>query len=424
MRVQEFTKPLVTQLLTESAVVEAEGKNTHLEHLEDNIFNKGYDGAKEAINYLYSLHEMLDGSTNSPVSMTTKWDGAPAIVAGKDPETGKFFVGTKGVFAQKPKINFTEKDIEANHEGVGLQDKLKLALMTLKKLKWNTVAQGDFLFAKDTLSMEDIDGENYLTFTPNTLTYAVPSQTQLASDIVKSDIGIVWHTEYVGGPTLADTTAKFGFDSSVLGKASGVWHRDAIIKDLSGTVTFTAGESADIMQAISIANDYLKSIDGETFAWLQQGTDLIGKNFLLQLKAHVNNAIRAGGFEQDPNKFAQDFIQKYVDFMTKEIDKVKTQKTIDKKTDLMVKGVAFIRQHLQGIISVYDLYLKIVEAKVKIVRKLEQIRVMDTFVQSDGGFEVTGEEGFVAVDRMGNALKIVDRLEFSRLNFDTGKPAT
>ena len=421
MRVQEFTKPLVTRLLTESAVVEAEGKNTHLEHLEDNIFNKGYDGAKEAVNYLYSLHEMLDGSTNSPVSMTTKWDGAPAIIAGRDPKSGKFFVGTKGVFAQKPKINFTDKDIEANHPGEGLQDKLKLALMTLKKLKWNTVAQGDFLFAKDTLSMDEIDGENYLTFTPNTLTYAVPSQTQLASDIVKSDIGIVWHTEYVGGPTLADTTAKFGFDSSVLGQASGVWHRDAIIKDLSGTVTFTAGESADIMQAITIANDYLKSVDSETFSWLGKGTDLVGKSFLEQLKAHVNNQVRAGQFDE-PTKFAQGFIQKYIDYMNKEIDKVKQQKTIDAKTQIMVKGVAFIRDHIESIVSVYDLYLKVIEAKVKIVKKLEQIRVMDTFEETPDGYEVTGEEGFVAVDRMGNALKLVDRLEFSRINFGTGKP--
>ena len=395
----------------------------HLEHLEDEMLNYGSAGCAASVSFLKELKNML-GHQESAGFMQTKWDGAPAIIAGRDPKSGKFFVGTKGVFAQKPKINFTDKDIEANHPGEGLQDKLKLALMTLKKLKWNTVAQGDFLFAKDTLSMDEIDGENYLTFTPNTLTYAVPSQTQLASDIVKSDIGIVWHTEYVGGPTLADTKAKFGFDSSVLGTAPGVWHRDAIIKDLSGTVTFTAEESADIMQAISIANDYLKSVDGETFAWLQQGTDLIGKDFLQQLKAHVNNAIRAGAFEQDPNKFAQDFIQKYVDFMTKEIDKVKQQKTKDRKTDLMVKGVAFIRQHLQGIISVYDLYLKIIEAKVKIVKKLEQIKVMDTFVQSDNGFEVTGEEGFVAVDRMGNALKIVDRLEFSRLNFDTGKPVT
>ena len=423
MRFQEFTKPLVTSILTESAIAEAEGKNTHLEHLEDNIFNKGYDGAKEAINYLYSLHEMLDGSTNSPVSMTTKWDGAPAIVAGKDPASGNFFVGTKSVFTRNPKINFTVADIKANHPAEGLQDKLILALNTLKRLKWTTVAQGDFLFAKDTLSEQEIDGENYLTFAPNTLTYAVPSQSKLASDIVKSEIGIVWHTEYVGGPTLADTTAKFGFDSSVLGEAPGVWHRDAIIKDLSGTVTFTAGESADIMQAISIADQYLKSVDGETFAWLGKGTDLIGKNFLQQLKAHANNQVKQGSFDE-PTKFAQGFVQKYIDFMTKEIDKVKTQKTIDAKTEMMVNGVKFIKDHVPSIISVYDLYLKTIEAKIKIVKKLEQIRVMNTFVPTDDGYAVTGEEGFVAVDRMGNALKLVDRLEFSRLNFGSGKPTT
>ena len=422
MRLKEFTKPLITSILTESVVAEAEGKNTHLEHLEDNIFNKGYDGAKEAINYLYSLHEMLDGSTNSPVSMTTKWDGAPAIVAGKDPSTGKFFVGTKGVFTRKPKINFTVADIKANHPAEGLQDKLILALNTLKRLKWTTIAQGDFLFAKDTISTQSIDGESYLTFAPNTLTYAVPSESELAKTISQSEIGIVWHTEYVGGPTLADTTAKFGFDSSVLGQAPGVWHRDAIIKDLSGTVTFTAGESADIMQAISVADQYLKTVDGETFAWLGQGTDLIGKNFLQQLKAHANNQVRQGSFDE-PTKFAQGFVQKYIDFMTKEIDKVKTQATIDRKQEAMVSGVKFIREHLKSIVSVYDLYLKVIEAKIKIVKKLEQIRVMNTFVQTDKGFEVTGEEGFVAVDRMGNALKLVDRLEFSRLNFGSGKPA-
>ena len=108
--------------------------------------------------------------------------------------------------------------------------------------------------------------------------------------------------------------------------------------------------------------------------------------------------------------------------MNKEIDKVKQQKTIDAKTQTMVKGVAFIRDHIESIVSVYDLYLKVIEAKVKIVKKLEQIRVMDTFEETPDGYEVTGEEGFVAVDRMGNALKLVDRLEFSRINFGTGKP--
>ena len=57
-----------------------------------------------------------------------------------------------------------------------------------------------------------------------------------------------------------------------------------------------------------------------------------------------------------------------------------------------------------------------------LVRKLENIRQIPTFKQTDSGYEVTGEEGFVAVDRIGNALKLVDRLEFSRLNFGTGAP--
>ena len=416
MRFIELSKPLVTQI-----ILEAENKNTHLEHLEDNIFNKGFQGAKEAVDYLYSLHEMLEGNSKSPISMTTKWDGAPAIIAGKDPETGKFFVGTKGVFAKKPKINFTDKDIEENHPAEGLQDKLKTALKYLRNLNWNTVAQGDMLYSKSDLKTETIDGEEVLVFKPNTIVYAVPTNSDLAKQIASSEMGIVWHTEYTGGPTLADTQAKFGFNSSELGTSSSVWHRDAIIKDFSGTVTFTQEESQDIMNAITEANSYLENTDAETFAWLEKGNDLIGKDFLQQLKAHVNNNIRAGAFDE-PTKFAQGFVQKYIDFMQKKIDGYKTQAKQDEMTDKLVQGVRFIKEHVPQIVAVYDLYLKLIEAKVKIVKKLETIRQLPTFKETENGYEVTGEEGFVAVDRMGNALKLVDRLEFSRLNFGTGVP--
>ena len=405
----------ISSSFVKEIILEAENKNTHLEHLEDNIFNKGYTGAKEAINYLYSLHEMLEGNSESPVSMTTKWDGAPAIIAGRDPETGKFFVGTKGVFAQKPKINFTEKDIDINHPGEGLQQKLKLALKTLSTLNWNTVAQGDMLFSKEDLQKTNIDGDEVIIFKPNTIVYAVPSDSDLAKQVTSADIGIVWHTEYVGGPTLADTRAKFGFDSKVLGQSSKVWHRDALIKDFSGVVTLTNNESEEVMGAIKEADAYLKTIDSATFSWLEQGNDVIGKDFLQQLKAHVNNNIRAGAFDE-PTKFAQGFVQKYITFMQKKIDGYKTQAKQDEMNDKLVQGVKFIKEHVPSIVSVYDLYLKIIHSKVLIVRQLP------TFKETENGYEVTGEEGFVAVDRMGNALKLVDRLEFSRLNFGTGMP--
>jgi hypothetical protein len=421
MRFVEISKPLVTQLISESVFESKEGKNVHLEHLEDNIFNKGFAGAKEAINYLYSLHEMLEGHSKAPVSMTTKWDGAPAIVAGRDPQSGKFFVGTKGVFAQNPKLNFTVADIKQNHPAEGLQDKLIAALKNLSKLNWNTVAQGDMLYTRDDLKTATIDGEEYVIFTPNTITYAVPADSELAKQMLAADIGIVFHTEYVGGPTLADTTAKFGFDSGSLGKTPSVWYRDATIKDLSGTVTLTKAESTDIMSAISEADKYLKGIDTETFAWLERGTDIIGKDFIQQLKAHVNNQVRQGQFDE-PTKFAQGFVQKYINFMQKEIDKVKTQATKDKKTEIMVQGVKFIKEHVPQIVAVYDLYLKIIEAKVKLLSKLSTISQIPTFIETENGYQVTGEEGFVAVDRLGNALKLVDRLEFSRLNFGSGRP--
>ena len=416
MKFAEISESFVRQI-----ILEAENKNTHLEHLEDNIFNRGFQGAKEAVDYLYSLHDMLEGNSKSPISMTTKWDGAPAIIAGKDPETGKFFVGTKGVFAKKPKINFTDKDIEENHPAEGLQDKLKTALKYLRNLNWNTVAQGDMLFTKDDLQTTSINGEDVLVFKPNTIVYAVPTDSDLAKQIQSAEIGIVWHTEYTGGPTLADTQAKFGFNSSQLGTASSVWHRDAIIQDLSGTITMTKEESSDVLNAISMANNYLKSIDANTFKWLEQGNDLIGKEFLQQLKAHVNNNIRAGAFDE-PTKFAQGFVQKYIDYMQKKIDGYKTQAKQDEMTDKLVQGVKFIKQNVPQIVAVYDLYLKIIEAKIRIVKKLETIRQMPTFKETEKGYEVTGEEGFVAVDRMGNALKLVDRLEFSRLNFGTGRP--
>ena len=431
MKFLEISKPLVTTILTES-LLEADGKNTHLEHLEDNIFNKGHEGAKEAVDYLYSLHQMLEGNTKTPVSMTTKWDGAPAIVAGKDPQTGKFFVGTKGVFAQNPKMNFTNSDIEKYHadqgekDASGLRKKLKLALKYLSRLNWNTVAQGDMLFAgPEDIKEEVIDGEQYIVFKPNTIVYAIPKDSDLAKEILSAGFGIVWHTEYVGGPTLADTQAKFGFDASVLGNGAnaGVWQRDATIKDLSGTVTLSDAEGHKMLSAIQEADNYLKSIDANTFSWLQKGTDLVGKTFLEQLKAHANNQVRQGHFDE-PTKFAQDFITKFVNYWTKEIDKVKQQKTIDAKTQTMVQGVKFIKENLQSIIAVYDLYLKLIEAKIIIVRKLEQIRQMPTFKQTEKGYEITGEEGFVAVDRLGNALKLVDRLEFSKLNFGSGKPGS
>ena len=123
---------------------QTQDKNTHLEHLEDDIINRGAKGGENAINFLKSVRNMLAGSSGG-VNMTVKWDGAPAIICGVNPENGKFFVGTKSVFNKTPKINYTSADIARNHPG-GVGSKLQVALRELKKLGIRGILQGDCLF--------------------------------------------------------------------------------------------------------------------------------------------------------------------------------------------------------------------------------------------------------------------------------------
>ena len=68
--------------------------------------------------------------------------------------------------------------------------------------------------------------------------------------------------------------------------------------------------------------------------------------------------------------------------------------------------------------NMFTMYNHIVDAKHLIVKKLNKVGGLRTLLKTSKGYEVTGQEGFVAIDRYGkNALKLVDRLEFSKANF-------
>ena len=151
-----------------------EAKNLHLEHLEDEVLNNGVGGTRAAINFLQSLRDMLAGNAKSSVNVTVKWDGAPAIFAGINPENDQFFVGTKGVFNKNAKINYSHEDIDRNHPSGGLNQKLKVALTELSKLGIKEVLQGDMLFTQEDLETKTIEGKRYVVFQPNTIVYAVP----------------------------------------------------------------------------------------------------------------------------------------------------------------------------------------------------------------------------------------------------------
>jgi hypothetical protein len=128
-------------ILTEATV--------RLSHAEDLILSSGYEGAKTTLNYLEGVAGMLAGDSETQVNITTKWDGAPAIYAGKHPENGKFFVGTASVMSKaNPKIMYTNKDVDEHYSEVpGLAEKLKAALKYLPKLGIKGIIKGDIMFS-------------------------------------------------------------------------------------------------------------------------------------------------------------------------------------------------------------------------------------------------------------------------------------
>ena len=111
-----------------------EFKRTHLEHIEDIVITDGYEGGKAVLEYFRGLLLTLKGSSSEAMSVSVKWDGAPAVVCGTNPDNGRFFVGTKSVFAKNAKINYTKSNIAKNHGTDELGQKLLKCLVHLKKL--------------------------------------------------------------------------------------------------------------------------------------------------------------------------------------------------------------------------------------------------------------------------------------------------
>lgn len=381
-----------------------------MEHIEDAVFNEGTKGIKDAVNFLKSVTDMLRGNSKSGVNVTVKWDGAPAIFCGTNPENGKFFVGTKGVFNKTPKINYTHDDIRENHQG-GLADKLHVALNHLPKLGIKGVIQGDMMFANEDLSTENINGESHITFTPNTITYAIPSDSDLGKKIAKSRMGIVFHTKYTG-KTMSEMKASFGVDISKFNKTSSVWYEDAYLKDVSGSATMTKAETTKLDKII-------KQIDVVAKKYGRFANEFIkNKTLIAEIKIYINANVREGVSKGDIKGFVA-----YMDAkMQAQINKLKSEGGKKRKQQQKDKLLKMLSTYGSRIEQVFLLHSLISQAKLIIVRKLEKVKSMGTFIKKGDGFDVTAPEGYVAIDRYGTkALKLVDRLEFSRQNFTAAK---
>ena len=401
------------EMLTESKA----GKNLHLEHLEDEILNFGVDGGRAALNFLRSLRDMLSGDARSSVNMTVKWDGAPAIFAGVEPETGDFFVAKKSVFNVNPKLYKTTAEIDDDLSGA-LNSKFKVALKEFSKLGIEGVLQGDLMYTDD-LEPQAIDGVKYITFQPNTIVYAVPVNSDFGKTILRSKVGIVWHTTYTGNK-LQDMKASFGANISKLNKTPSVWMDDATYKDVSGKATFTSQETADITSILSDVGRTFNKINGPKLrAFLKLQDSMTGVLAGASLKTYNNSKVRAGEKITNPSSHAKGYEKWVFDSIQKQIDKVKSDKGKQKYTNIQKEYVREVKKHTANLFQVITFQNLLVDAKMQIVKKLNSVKgLTDTFIRTPNGYKVTNPEGYVAIDRVsGGAVKLVDRMEFSFNNF-------
>jgi len=391
---------------------QTQDKNTHLEHLEDDIINRGAVGGENAVNFLKAVRNMLAGSDKG-TNMTVKWDGAPAIICGVNPENGKFFVGTKSVFNKTPKINYTVSDINKNHGGV-VADKLKVCLAQLSRLNIKGILQGDLLFTND-LKAITIDGEKMISFTPNTITYAVPVNSGIGKQIARAKMGIVFHTQY-NGKSMDNLSASFGTvkgsSSRNVFLASAGYKSTAVMFDKSELSKFDAQirmAEGSLRKAAPILNLMSKNISDE----LSVG---------YRLKTYFNYYIKNSNAGMDKVATMQkQFRDYYENFINMEIDSRKTPKGKEKFIKAKKDNLQFIDRNRTALYFAIASHITLGVAKNTLLQKMSQIQSIGNFIRTSTGYRVTAPEGYVAVDNVAGAIKLVDRLEFSRQNFTMPK---
>jgi hypothetical protein len=406
MQLYEIKKQTPQWLLTES-------KNTHLEHLEDLLFNKGWAGAQEALNYIDSLRHMLAEGTGTTTQLTVKWDGSPAIICGVDPEDGRFFVGTKSVFAKgTPKRCKSTKDIQGWYgDQPELADMLEAALKYLSKLGIGGVVQGDLMFTPGKLSIVNVNDEDCYVFTPNTITYAVPVNSNLGQRIAQAQIGIIFHTTYVGD-SIDSMTAQFGANVTGFTQTKDVWFDDATYKDYTGIASLTPQENADIEKYLAATAATMDKIGQQRFDVV-----LTDKEFNRMINPFINKQIRAGSQISNPTKFLQDFIDNYEQEMMKGVGDDLNSRVAQNRVAKIKAKEQWIADNSNNLIGVLATYKRIIELKHMLLNKLQQVEGIGTFQKTNDGYKVTSPEGFVAIGHDGGAIKLVDRLTFSRTNF-------
>lgn len=386
-------------------------KNTHLEHLEDEILNSGTAGGFNAVTFLRQFSDMLSGK-KTDLSITTKWDGAPAIVCGTEPVSGRFFVGTKSVFNKvNPKICFDDTDVDRFYKGA-LASKLKDCLKYLPQVNISGIVQGDLLYTQEDKISGIVGGNRVICFTPNTITYAVDSASSKGSRVRLSKMGIVFHTVYKGD-TLQTARVVPQKQAPKYPSTADVFVASANFVDATGITLFDQGDLYTFNATINKANGSLKQCSKFLDVIQTEGQSTFMMNLLL--KRFFNQRIRTGRGVTNTSKVIAEFAVFYRETLEAEKAKKKTAAAQKKYERMQVDGLLFIAQYQRELYHLISAYISIRTAKKMVIDQLNKVRSIKTFI----GRVPTAPEGYV-VHNDQSMMKFVDD-EFRLANITVDK---
>ena len=391
---------------------------SHLTHLEDLVWTSYHPGAASAVVYLTQVANVLKGHADKAYNLSVKVDGAPSMVVGRDPNDGQFFVATKSALAKTPRVAKSLTDIERLYgHAPGLVDTLKVAFTALSQLNWTTVLQGDLMFVPSLRKRQTIDGVPHVTFKPNTIVYGIPEASPLGQRVLAASVGIAFHTTYTGS-SLATLRATPGANLNALGASSDVLLFPTRYQDVSGSVTMTAAETREIDALLAKISKQTALLQRNPFLSALKTTPAL-RDLLMQFQ---NQLVRAG---QPITPAPQQFVAQFVDFLERLEEKESAaRKSVAGKTGVREKYLAFIgtvKRLAPALAPIIAWQTLVIDAKLALINKLNLRTEFSPFLQGDGGLTRGDHEGFVASDRRGGFVKLVDRSGFSQLNLTQGR---
>lgn len=372
--------------LTENLQILEEGKaqNGHITHFEDVLFYGGAKGVKAAINLVVQLIK-----NPAKLRVSLKIDGSPMVAFGLDPLDKRFFVAKKSIFNQEPKVYKSHDSIESDlRDKSDLVHKLQYAYHYLKPLVQSGIYQGDMLYTRKDLNTRNIDGQGYITFHPNTLTYGVPEDSKLYRRVVQSKMGIALHTKLVGRD-FKTLKPIYDFDQKELKRTKNVWMYDPYI------------DPNDIDIQADKINVFIKEILNKLPNISKFVSEVaLNQNLAQIFEAYHNSLVRNGHITNNASKYVQG-LQQFV-------------QSKPKKYHNYFKDQAML-------MAVFEIHSLLTDIKMEIVKSLNNIKDLNlkAFIRRTNGVTNESEiEGYVVAGQGMAPLKFINRMEFAHHNFD------